>query len=167
TCLVIALYSITIVSAQALSSVIKAQALDMARAIQAKDIEKAAQYFPPKLVAASGGREKFLAAKDSMNKYMQQFGAEIKKITIGNPGKIVSSDNILQTTLPQTTEVTFMQSFVTLETTWIAYSEDKGKHWYFVDANMYRSPRFKDLLPALSKDLVIPPQKKPEFKSVQ
>jgi hypothetical protein len=148
---------------QALETAIKTQAMDMAKAILAKDLDKVVQYFPPKLVEASGGKDKVLPARDSMNKYMQQFGAEIKKVTIGNPGKIISYKDQLQTTLPQITQVKFMESTVVLETTLIAVSEDKGKHWYFVDKNMYRSPKIKQSLPELSPDLVIPPQKQPQI----
>ena len=151
------------VAQERMESTIKRQALEMARAILAKDLDKVVQYFPPKMVEASGGKSKVLAVRDSMNKFMQQFGAEVRKVVIGNPGKIITYKDVLQTTLPQTTQVAFMQSTVTLETTLIAVSEDKGKHWYFIDANMYRNPKLKASLPELSPDLVIPPQKKPEI----
>lgn len=148
---------------EGMATTIKTQALDMARAILAKDLDKVVEYFPPKLVEASGGKAKVLTVRDSMNKFMQQFGAEIKKVIVGNPGKIISYKGQLQTTLPQTTQVAFMQNTVVLETTLVAVSEDKGQHWYFIDANMYRSPKLKASLPELSPELMIPPQKKPEI----
>jgi len=148
---------------QGLETTIKTQAMEMAKAILAKDVEKAVQYMPPKLVEASGGKAKVLMVRDSMNKYMSMFGAEIKKVTIGNPGKIISYKDQLQTTLPQTTQVKFMESTVILESTLVAISEDKGLHWYFVDTNIYRSSKLKEALPNLSPELVIPPMKKPEI----
>ena len=159
--LIICLVSIT-ASAQ-YETTIKIQAMEMAKAILAKDVEKAVQYLPPKLVEASGGKAKVLVVRDSLNKFMQQFGAEIKKITIGNPGKVVLYKDQLQTTLPQITQIRFMQGTVVIESTLIAISEDKGKHWYFIDNNIYRSGKLKDALPGLSPELVIPPMKKPEM----
>ena len=144
-------------------TIIKIQAMEMAKAILAKDVEKVVQYLPPKLVEASGGKAKVLTVRDSLNKFMQQFGAEIKKITIGNPAKVISYKDQLQTTLPQITQIRFMQGTIVIESTLVAISEDKGRHWYFVDTNIYRSGKLKEALPGLSPELVIPPMKKPEM----
>jgi hypothetical protein len=149
--------------AQSIETVIKIQAMDMAKAVLAKDIDKLANYLPPKLIEEAGGKEKMLVARDTMNKYMKQFGAEIKRVTIGNPGKIITYKNQLQATVPQTTELKFMASTITLETTLIAISEDKGQHWYFVDTSIYREDKLKLSLPNLSPELVIPPMKKPKI----
>ena len=150
-------------SSQNLSTVIKIQAMDMARAVLAKDVNKMVTYMPPKLVADAGGKEKLLIARDTLNKYMKQFGAEIKRVTIGDPGKIITYKKQLQATLPQTTEVKFMASKVILETTLIAISEDNGLHWYFVDTSIYRGDKLKSSLPDLSPELVIPPMKQPKI----
>jgi len=153
----------TISIGQNLETTIKIQAMEMARALLAKDVVKLAQYFPPKLVEQAGGVDKMMIARDTMNKYMKQFGAEIKKVTIGNPGKIITYKNAMQATLPQTTELKFMASTIIAETTLIAISEDKGVHWYFVDTSIYRSEKIKSLLPNISPDLVIPPMKQPKI----
>lgn len=149
--------------AQNLETTIKIQAMDMARAVLAKDVDKLSQYIPPRIIEKAGGKEKMMMARDTVNKYMKQFGAEIKRVTIGNPGKIISYKNQLQATLPQTTEVKFMASTIIAETTLIAFSEDKGAHWYFVDTSIYQSDKVKSLLPDLSPELVIPPMKKPQI----
>ena len=154
-------------TAQNMQSTVKAQAMEMAKAVLAKDVEKLVKYMHPKVVEAAGGKEKMLIARDTMNKYMQQFGAEIKKVTIGNPGTIISYKNELQTTLPQTTEVKVMASLISAETTLIAISEDKGIHWYFIDTSIYRSDKVKKLLPNLSPDLVIPPMKPPKMTPIE
>lgn len=146
---------------QNLSTTIKIQAMDMARAVLNKDIDKLASYLPPKLVADAGGKEKMMAGRDTLNKIMKQFGTEIKKVTIGDPGKIIAYKNQLQATLPQTTAIKFMASTITIESTLIAISEDKGQHWYFVDTSIYREDKLKKSLPDLSPELVIPPMKKP------
>lgn len=156
-------FSFNPIQGQNLSTTIKIQAMEMARAVLDKDLDKLVAYLPPKLVADAGGKEKMMIARDTLNKYMKQFGAEIKKVTIGNPGKIINFKNQLQSTLPQLTELKFMASTITLESTLIAISEDKGLHWYFVDTNIYREETLKSSLPNLSPELVIPPVKLPKI----
>ena len=155
------------VHSQNLETTIKIQAMDMARAVLAKDVNKLVGYMPPKLVAAAGGKEKLMMTRDTLNKYMKQFGAEIKRVTIGNPDRVISYKNQLQTTLPQTTEARFMAITITLESTLIAISEDKGVHWYFVDTSIYRGEKFKSSLPDLSPELVIPPMKPPKITGAE
>jgi len=135
----------------------------MARAVLAKDVNKLAAYLPPKLVAEAGGKEKLLVMRDTLNKFMKQFGAEIKKVTIGEPAAIVTYKNQLQTIVPQTVEVKFMSGKVIMESTLIAFSEDKGLHWYFIDTSIYRGEKLKSSLPELSPELVIPPLKQPKI----
>ena len=137
--------------------------MDMARAVLDKDVNKLVTYMPPKLVADAGGKDKLFIARDTLNKYMKQFGAEVKRVTIGDPGKIVTYKKQLQATLPQTTEVKFMASKVIMESTLIAISEDNGVHWYFVDTTIYRGDKLKSSLPDLSPELVIPPLKQPKI----
>ncbi|MFT3933293.1 MAG: hypothetical protein QM726_06730 [Chitinophagaceae bacterium] len=160
TCLVVAG---NIAYSQNMATTIKVQAMDMARAVLDKDVDKLASYLPPKLLADAGGKTKMMVARDTINKFMKEFGAEIKRVTIGDPGKIVTYKKQLQTTLPQTTELKFMASKVILETTLIAISEDDGKHWYFVDTTIYRGEKLKSSLPDLSPELVIPPMKPPKM----
>jgi hypothetical protein len=144
-------------------TVIKIQAMDMARAVLAKDADKLVAYMPPKLVADAGGKEKLLIVRDTLNKYMKQFGVEIKRVTIGNPGKIITYKNQLQAIVPQTTEIKFMAGKVVFESSLIAISEDKGLHWYFVDNSIYRGDKLKSSLPDLSPELIIPPIKQPKI----
>ena len=98
---------------------------------------------------------------------MKQFGAEIKRVTIGNPGKIINFNHQLQAIVPQTTEMKFMASTITLESTLIAISDDKGKHWYFVDTSIYRGDKIKSSLPNLSPELQIPPMKPPKIVATE
>lgn len=150
---------------QAPEATVKTQANDMAKAVLAKDVNKLAGYIPPKLLAEAGGKEKMMIARDTVNKMMKQFGAEIKKISIGEPAKIVTYKKQLQTTLPQTTEVKFLSGKIIMESTLIAISEDKGAHWYFVDNAIYRGEKLKSALPDISPLLVIPPMKKPKIEA--
>ena len=162
-CLAVVMCLLYVTTSAQYETIIKTQAMEMARALLAKDVEKVVQYLPPKLVEASGGKAKVLSVRDSLNKFMLQFGAEIQKVTIGNPTKIISYKDQLQSTVPQITRIKFMEGAVVIESTLLAISEDKGQHWYFVDTNIYRSGKLKEALPNLSPELVIPPMKKPEI----
>jgi len=153
--------------AQNLSTTIKIQAMEMARAVLEKDPNKLIPYLPPKLVEEAGGKEKLIAARDTLNKYMKQFGGEIKRVTIGNPGPIVKYKKQLQSTVPQTTQLKLMAALITLESTLVAISEDNGAHWYFVDNAIYGEQKIKSALPDLSPELVIPPMKKPVITSAE
>ena len=137
--------------------------MDMARAVLDKNVDKLVTYMPAKLVADAGGKEKLMIARDTLNKYMKQFGAEIKRVTIGDPGKIITYKKQLQSVVPQTTEMKFMASKVILETSLIAISEDNGLHWYFVDTTIYHGEKLKLSLPDLSPEIVIPPMKQPKI----
>jgi len=166
-CLFLSVFVLKIATAQNYPSAIKMQAMEMAKAVLAKDVDKLIKYMHPKVVESVGGKEKILQARDTANKYMQQFGAEIKKVTIGNPGAIVNYKNSWQTTLPQTTEVKVMAGSVILESTLIAISEDKGANWYFIDTAVYRVDKVKSYLPNISPELVIPPIKPPKIVTEQ
>ena len=99
---------------------------------------------------------------DSMFAMFKTFGGQVKKITYGNPGKIIKFNKELQTTLPQTTEVTSTLADVILTSTLVAISRDKGKNWFFVDPAMNKSEQLKGKLPPISPDLVVPPPQ-PKF----
>lgn len=148
---------------QNLSSTIKKQGLEMARAIVARDADKLIQYLHPKTIELAGGKEKILAARDTANKYMTQFGATIKKIVIGNPDSIVQYKGQLQAVVPQTTELSFFDNTVVVETSLIALSDDKGKTWKFIDNSMYNVKKMGNKLPEISPALVIPPMHPPKF----
>lgn len=142
---------------------IKTQALEMVRALVKKDFPGFLKYVHPKVIEASGGREKLIQRMDTANKIAAQFGAEIKKIILGDPGKVISCNKELQATLPQTSTMEALFGTVVLETTLIAISADGGQHWVFIDTSLYNSKDIKQSMPSICHDLVIPPMKKPVF----
>jgi hypothetical protein len=145
------------------SSIIKTQAMDMARALLRKDYSTFSKYMHPRVAEMAGGRNKIIEKMDSANSMATKFGAEIKKILIGNPGDVLKFNGELQAALPQTTELKTNFGSLSLETTLIAISTDKGKSWYFIDTSVYNVKDVKKSLPNLSPDLVIPPTKPPKF----
>lgn len=146
-----------------LESVVKQQALEMGKAMVNGDSRNFSRYMLPELLEAGGGAEKVAATIDSMFAMFKSFGGSVKKITYGNPGRIIKFGKELQTTLPQTTEVTSSIADVEFTGTLVAVSRDKGKSWYFYDTSMGRAEKLRDKLPNLSPDIVVPPMKEPKI----
>lgn len=145
------------------SSIIKAQALEMTRALQARNFPSFLKFMHPKIVEMAGGSDKMIQQMDTVNAMAKKFGAEIKKITIGNPGKIISYKKELQAILPQTTEMTSAFGDLALESTLVAISADGGKTWKFIDTSVTSVKQLKQAMPELSPELQIPAPKPPKF----
>jgi hypothetical protein len=150
-------------SQQSVTSLVKSQAMEMAKAMVKGDTRNFSKYMLPELVEAGGGANKVNLMMDSMFAVFKSFGGSVNRITYGNPGKIVSFKKELQTTLPQTTEVTSPFGDVVLSSTLVAISRDNGKNLYFYDTSLGRAEQLKNKLPNLSPDLVVPPPEKPKF----
>ena len=154
--LVFTFYS-SICLAQPKESILKSQALDMGKAMVAGDSRSFAKYMLPELITVGGGTDKVVHMMDSMFVMLEGFGGEVKKITYGNPGKIIKFNKELQTTLPQTTEITSSIADIILTSTLVAISRDNGNNWYFLDPSMNRAEQLKGKLPPISPELKVPP----------
>ena len=165
------IFSLGIFSFHALSqnqnSVIKIQAMEMVKALLKKDFAAFTRYMHPKVVELAGGSNKLIERMDTMNAVAMQYGAEIKKVLIGNPGNIVRYKKEMQVTIPQITEMKTGFGNLVLESTLIAISVNNGRNWYFIDTSVYNAEAVKKALPNLSPDLVIPPSKPPKFTPAQ
>jgi hypothetical protein len=148
--------------AQPKESVLKSQALDMGKAMVAGDSRSFAKYMLPELITVGGGTDKVVQMMDSMFTVLEGFGGQVKKITYGNPGKIIKFNKELQTTLPQTTEITSSIADVVLTSTLVAISRDNGKNWYFLDPSMNKAEQLKGKLPPISPEINVPPPQ-PKF----
>ena len=149
--------------AQNFSTVIKVQAMQMATALIRNDFATFSKYMHPKVIEFAGGKEKMKNKMDSADVALKQFGVSFKKILIGNPGQVITYKDALQCVVPQTTTMQTMVGDIVAETSLIAISPDKGKSWYFIDTNVYKVDKLKSILPDLSPELVIPPQKEPKL----
>jgi hypothetical protein len=149
--------------AQNLPTTIKVQAMDMATALMKNDFSSFVKYMHPNIVAFAGGNEKMKAKMDSAYQTMTRFGAGFKRYWIGDPGEIVKHNNQLQAVLPESTTLQTPLGMLTIETSMIVISPDNGKNWWFIDTNVYRADKLKNILPDLSPKLVIPPRKKPRL----
>lgn len=142
--------------AQPLSSIIRQQALKMSKAMSALDIKEYAEYTYPTLQEAGKEVINAKSSLDSINKYRKMLGIEVKKILIGEVSAIVTHKKTMQATLPQTITLKTMMGEIETQTTLVALSNDGGKKWYFVDANLYKNPSTKAKLPELSPKIILP-----------
>jgi hypothetical protein len=98
---------------------------------------------------------------DSGYQAMKMFGVTFKRYWIGTPSAIVEYKGQLQSVLPESTVIKTPLGEVKAETNMLVISADKGKNWWFIDTNVYRSDKLKSILPDISPQLVIPAPKKP------
>ncbi|MEO6916249.1 MAG: hypothetical protein ABI151_11845 [Chitinophagaceae bacterium] len=165
--LMVALMVVVITSfstnAQNVISVIRGQALEMVRALQKKDVPTLLKYIHPKMLEMAGGTDKLIRQMDTMKVMAKQFGAEIKRINIGMPEKIVTYKKEMQTVIPETTELTSAFGDLSLETSLVVISSDDGKTWKFIDTGISSVKDLRKAMPELSPELIIPSRKEPKF----
>lgn len=161
--IVIVFFAARISFGQNLATTIKVQAMDMATAFMKNDFSSFVKYMHPNIIEFAGGREKMKSKMDSAFQAMKMFGASFKRYSIGSPGEIVNYKGQLQAVLPESTVITTILGEVTAETSVIVISPDNGKNWWFIDTNVYRVDKLKNVLPDISPQLIIPPPKKPRF----
>jgi hypothetical protein len=148
---------------QNLSTTIKVQAMDMGSAFMKNDFATFSKYMHPNIIAFAGGRENMKSKMDSAATAMKNFGITFKRYWIGSPSEIINYKNELQSVLPISTTIKTPLGEVIAETSMIVISTDNGKNWYFIDTNVYKLDKLKNVLPDISPKLVIPPQKQPKF----
>ncbi|RYD86238.1 MAG: hypothetical protein EOP50_22735 [Sphingobacteriales bacterium] len=154
-------------SAQNLATSIKVQAMEMGSALMKNDFDAFVPFMHPSIVAYAGGKEQMKAKMDSAYAMSKRFNVSFKRYWIGDPKKIVTYKNQLQAVLPQSTTLKMVLGEVSIESSFIVISADGGKHWWFIDTNVYHADKLKDILPDLSPELVIPPRSKPKFTQAQ
>jgi hypothetical protein len=148
---------------QDLATTIKVQAMDMATAFMKNDFTTFSKYMHPNVIGFVGGKERMKTAMDSAYAAMKLFGVSFKRYWIGTPSEIINYKDQLQAVLPESTVMKTPLGELTAETSVIVISMDGGKNWYFIDTNVYKVDKLKNVLPDISPKLVIPPQKKPKL----
>src|SRR6478672_4874195 len=148
---------------QNLSTTIKVQAIDMGSALMKNDFATFIKYMHPNVIAYAGGKDKMKTKMDSVYSAMKLFGVNFKRYSIGSPGEIVSYKDQLQAVLPEITTLKTPLGELTVETSVIVISPDGGKNWWFIDTNVYKVDKLKNILPDISPQLIIPPQKQPKL----
>jgi len=140
------------------------QANDMGEKFIAKDYKGFLKYTHPATIKTMGGDKAMLAEVTKSFQEFERDGIKILGITFGVPAKILSVNNELQCTLPQSIEMHIPTGKVTAISTLLAISEDQGKNWFFLDTGSNDLMTMQLLLPQLSDELVIPPPSDPIFE---
>lgn len=93
--------------------------------------------------------------KQSMGKIIQQNEIDI---IIGNPTEIISHNNQLQSTFPQTLVMKNKEGRFITKYNLIAISNDNGKNWTFIDTGGKDIQSMLKDFPKLSSKLILPPK---------
>jgi hypothetical protein len=86
---------------------------------------------------------------------MKSKGRSTEKVILGNPGKIFSSKLELYSIIPEQLIMNFEGNRFSTTSALLAISNDKGKHWAFLDCNMGKES-LKSLVPNLNEQMEIP-----------
>lgn len=145
------------------SSKIKRQAKKMGKLLLKGNFASFSNYTYPAIVEKMGGKEKMVEILKKGTMKMKSEGTAFLKVSFGEPSKIISIENELQCTMPQSIEMKVPNGKLISNSTLIAISLDNGKKWYFVDTSGKDIQTMKKLLPNLSSELIIPNKSQPIF----
>ena len=146
-----------------LKVIVKEQADSMAITIKTGDYRNFVKYAHPKIIELMGGPDKTIEAMDKGFLEMENRGEKFIDVKIEMPSEIISKGEELQCTLGETLELKVSNGRLISKSTLIAISQDKGKTWYFVDANGNSLAKIKEIIPSISEKLIIPPATEPEL----
>jgi len=146
----------------ALSANVVRDANAMAALFNAADYKGFLKYIHPVRIQAGGGEEKMISQLNALNEQLKSKQTVIKGTVFDQPSEIVRSKNELQCTISQHTELKPPKGTVITYTTIIAFSNDEGKTWKFVDANKLDITILRKMFPNLSSKITLPPWKQPE-----
>jgi hypothetical protein len=151
------------ISPQALQN-LKAQAEEAGRAGLTEDHEKMADLTHPTLVEKFGGRAKYVKKLESVAAQMKQEGFQMKKVTIGEPSKLVQTSGVVYAVVPMQLEMAGPRGSTGKKDSYlIASSQDRGAAWTFIDGAGIGSDRgkVKLILPSFPDQLELPPVRPP------
>ncbi len=143
------------------SKAIVEQAEMMGELLVKKDFDSFCKYTYPKIVEMMGGKQKMIEVLENGVKEMQKEGTAFLNVSFGVPSDVITTENELQCTIPQTIEMKVPDGRLVSQSTLVAISTDKGINWYFVDTSGKDIETMKKTLPNLSAELVIPKKTKP------
>lgn len=117
----------------------------------------------PTITNMMGGEAKMAEVVKNAVQQTEKNGLIAVQIKIGEPSKIVSTNNELETIIPETTKFKTAKGFYNDTSYLLAISTDNGKTWRFVDTNGRTWAQVKAVFPNLSNQLVMPVKGKPVF----
>jgi len=138
-----------------------AQAGKMASAFLQGDYKTFAHYTYPLIVSSMGGADKMAEVLGKGAAGMKAQGITFSKITFDKPSNIVKAGKELQSTIAQHTEIKLKEGRLVTTSTLIAFSQDNGANWTFIDTSNKDMQTLRKVLPNLSPSIIIPPAQPP------
>jgi hypothetical protein len=140
---------------------LKAQAGRMVGALKSGDYTTFIHFIHPKVVEAAGGADALKQALQQMSRQFTMNGLSFQSIDLDSLSEFVKSGAQVQATIRQHTSMKQDQGRMVATSTLIGISADNGLHWKFVDTHNKTLEDVRQLLPNVSKALVIPPTPAP------
>lgn len=133
------------------------EAEKMASALIEGDFETYTNFVDAKSLEQAGGKKKFIQELKRSSKVHKQNKDKVYKISIANPSKVVECNGELQCVLKQETTMSVMGSEpITFATNLLAFSNDKGKKWTFINVSDNSIDAVKKMFPNVCDNLLLP-----------
>lgn len=145
------------------AEIIKEQVKAMGDCFVNKNLQGFIKFTYPPIVAMVGGEENMMSMMESKYAALSEKGLAFESSSYGSPSEIISYENELQCTLPQTLVMKTTGYHIIIRSTLIAISINHGQTWYFIDSNGQDLKTMQNKYPNLSNDLLIPGKIEPEY----
>jgi cobalamin biosynthesis Co2+ chelatase CbiK len=137
------------------------QANELAQAFPKKDYTTLARYTHPNLLKVMGGKERMIQQLKQQIAIMDKQGVRFGEVSVGRPSAVVQAGNELQCTIPQTITIQTPQQKIKQASTLLAFSNDGGRQWVFVDTQP-GIDQIRKVIPSVSHKLTIPARQAPQ-----
>ena len=147
------------------SAAVKRKAQEVGQAVVKGDYAKLVELTYPKVVETMGGRDKMIAAVETLMKQMKDQGYVMRSVVVGDPAEFMTEGPHTFVVVPTTVEMTAPGGKVVGKSYLLGISADGGKTWWFVDGSGLDTKEKRDkVLPKLPAKLKLPEKQKPEFR---
>ncbi len=135
---------------------LKSQAQQMANYFKTENFEPYVKFVYPEVLKMAGGSANMIKLIEQQLSGMKNAQMAIKDVMMGKPTAIISHNNQLQSTIPQSLVITTPDSKITSKYNLIAISTDSGKNWSFIDTSGKDIQTMRRTFPQLSPELLLP-----------
>lgn len=153
----------TAIDTSAAATNLKTAAQKMGQFFVDKNYTAYVKYMHPKITQMAGGNTKLINIIKGSIKQMEDQGISFVNVTIGDASKLITTKTEMQAIIPQILEMKMATGKLVARAYLLGVSPNKGKSWYFIDTSDKTIAQLKEVIPGLSKDLVIPAKEKPVF----
>lgn len=145
--------------AQSMTDTLTVQAKQQADAVLNKDYETAVLFMYPPIIRSMGGYKKALEKVKKTISDLEANGGTVDKIAVGQPSAIVQEGLEHVVIVPTKMEMSFNRKKVYVSSYLVAITQDRGKHWYFLDGAAFPEETLAQIYPKLVFTVEIPKRK--------